>query len=77
MNDLMLRGGWVIDGSAQPRRRLDVGIRDRVIAEMGEPGTLTGRRVVDADGLLVAPGFIDAHTHYDAQLGWDPAATPS
>lgn len=76
MVDLLIRGGRVVDGTGAPARVADVAIvGDRVVAV----GKITGpaRRVIDADGLLVTPGFVDIHTHYDAQVTWDPYLTPS
>lgn len=72
----MIRGGTVVDGTGAPAERADVAIdRGRIVA-IGEVDD-GGRREIDADGLVVAPGVVDVHTHYDAQLFWDGAATPS
>jgi N-acyl-D-aspartate/D-glutamate deacylase len=73
--DLVIRGGDVVDGTGAPRRRADVAVQGDTIVGVA-PG-LSGRREIDASGLVVAPGFIDVHTHYDAQVFWDPALTPS
>ena len=74
-HDLVIRGGTVVDGTGAPGRRADVAIRGDRIAEIGD--NLQGARELDASGQIVAPGFIDIHTHYDAQVFWDPALTPS
>ena len=76
MLDIALRGGFVIDGTGAQRRRCDVGIKDGRIAALGNE-VPEARREIDASGLVVAPGFIDIHTHYDAQAFWDPMLTPS
>ena len=74
--DLMIRGGTLIDGSGAPARRGDLGIRDGRIAAIGDvPGTAD--RVLEADGRVVSPGFVDIHTHYDAQIFWDRMLTIS
>ena len=75
--DRLIRGGVVFDGTRVPRYRADVAIRDGVIAEIGRIPPGAAREVLDADGLHVAPGFIDLHTHYDAQVFWDPYCTLS
>jgi len=76
MLDVIVRHGNVVDGSGAPARRADVGIKDGRIATVG---TVDDRAAteIDADGLVVAPGFVDLHTHYDAQLFYDPDLSPS
>src|SRR5215467_13256921 len=75
--DTIIRGGVIIDGTRLPRFRDDIGIKDGRVAEIGRLKAHEGAHVIDADGLIVAPGFIDLHTHYDAQLFWDPYLTLS
>jgi N-acyl-D-aspartate/D-glutamate deacylase len=73
--ELVIRGGTVIDGTGAPGRPADVAVAGGVITEIGP--RLSGARELDASGHVVAPGFVDIHTHYDAQVFWDPALTPS
>ena len=76
MFDLVIRNGTVIDGSGATRRVADVAVQDGKIVGVG-PHLGAGHREIDADGLLVTPGFVDIHTHYDGQATWDPDVTPS
>jgi N-acyl-D-aspartate/D-glutamate deacylase len=73
--ELVIRGGVVVDGTGAPGVRADVAIAHGRVSEVGQ--NLRGERVLDAGGHVVAPGFVDIHTHYDAQVFWDPALTPS
>src|SRR5580693_6936019 len=75
--DIVIKNGLIFDGTRAPRYRGDIAIRDGIIAAVGHIPETDAARVIDADGLHVAPGFIDLHTHYDAQLFWDPYCTLS
>ncbi|MDH4326185.1 MAG: amidohydrolase family protein [Betaproteobacteria bacterium] len=75
-HDLLIKNGLVIDGTGAPARRADVALAAGRIAEIGSVMG-AAKRTMDAEGLAVAPGFIDPHTHYDAQICWDGALTPS
>jgi len=75
--DLIVRGGMVVDGTGLPRRRVDVGVRDGRIARVGHLDGAAATEEIDATGCIVAPGIVDAHTHYDPQLTFDPYATTS
>ena len=74
--DLLIRNGTIVDGSGAARYRGDVGIEKGRIVEIGRIRSMAGR-TIDADGLIVAPGFIDGHTHMDAQVAWDPLGSCS
>src|SRR5512143_271428 len=76
MHDIIIRGGTIVDGTGSPACRGDVAIDGGVIAATGRPDG-GPRRVIAAAGLIVSPAFIDPHTHYDAQICWDPLITCS
>ena len=76
MNDLVIRGARLVDGSGAPERTADVAVTDEVITEVGRVEG-TARREIDADGLLLTPGFVDIHTHYDGQATWDDVLAPT
>jgi N-acyl-D-aspartate/D-glutamate deacylase len=75
--DVIIRGGTVVDGSGAPPRTADVGIAGDRVVEVGRIEGANGARIIDADGLLVTPGFVDIHTHFDGQATWDPVLAPS
>ena len=80
MLDTLITGGTLIDGTGAPARPADIGVSDGRIVAVADPGDLAATidaDTIDAEGLVVCPGFIDPHTHYDAQIFWDPRATPS
>jgi N-acyl-D-aspartate/D-glutamate deacylase len=74
---MVIKDGMVVDGAGNPRRRTDVALRSGRIAQIGRVRSSDASHVIDARGLVVAPGFIDLHTHYDAQVFWDPYLTTS
>ncbi|MBV9827631.1 MAG: amidohydrolase family protein [Alphaproteobacteria bacterium] len=74
--DLLVKNGTVIDGSGMPRYRADVGVKDGRIVEIGRIRQ-PAEKIIDADGMIVSPGFIDGHTHMDAQVNWDPLGSCS
>jgi N-acyl-D-aspartate/D-glutamate deacylase len=75
--DIVIKNGTVIDGMRTPRYRADIGIVDGRIVTIGRITSSDGSEVLDATGLIVAPGFVDLHTHYDSQIYWDPWCTSS
>ena len=75
--DIILKGGTIVDGTRTPRYVSDVAIKDGIVAKIGGLRGSGASQVLDASGLIVAPGFVDLHTHYDAQIQWDPYCTVS
>ena len=69
--DLIIKGGTVVDGSGMPGYRADVGVSDGIIADIGDLSGQGAKEIIDAEGHVVSPGFIDGHAHYDAQIFWD------
>jgi N-acyl-D-aspartate/D-glutamate deacylase len=78
-HDLLIRGGLVVDGTGGPPRPADVAVSGGRINDVAEPGRRTrgAHEVLDVDGMLVTPGFVDIHTHYDGQVTWDTSLAPS
>jgi N-acyl-D-amino-acid deacylase len=77
MFDLLIRGGTVVDGTGAQARTADVAVSDGRIAAVDHLGAAAAKRTIDADGLLVTPGWVDIHTHYDGQATWDEVLAPS
>ena len=75
-HDLVIRGATLVDGTGAPARIADVAVDDGLVTAVGRIDE-TARESIDGDGLLLTPGFVDVHTHYDAQVTWDPYVTPS
>src|SRR6185436_18148228 len=75
MHDLVIRNAVLLDGLGSPPVRKDLAVKGGIISEIGD--SLTAKQIVDADGLALMPGIIDNHTHYDAQITWDPRVAPS
>src|SRR5260221_1339024 len=77
MFDILIRGGLVVDGTGAAARKADVGVLNGKIFAVSNELKEKSAQIIDASGLVVAPGFIDPHTHYDAQICWDGAVSPS
>ena len=75
MHDLIVRGATLVDGTGSEARTADIAIDDGVISAVGHLGG-TAKKTIDADGLLVTPGWVDIHTHYDGQATWDSELAP-
>ena len=75
--DFVIRNGMLVDGTGSAARRADIAVQGDRIAEVGPDLDIRGHREIDADGRIVTPGFVDIHTHLDAQLAWDPIGTSS
>ena len=76
MYDTVIRGGTIVDGNGEAPYTGDVAIEGGKIVDVGGKAG-PGKREIDADGLLVAPGWVDVHTHYDGQATWDPILAPT
>ena len=76
-HDLVIRNAWVVDGTGAPGHRADVAVRGERITDVAPRVDGAGAREIDADGLMVTPGFVDIHTHFDGQATWDPILAPS
>src|SRR5271156_6571764 len=74
--DVLIKNGTVVDGTGAPGKRADIAIAGDRIVEIGKVSE-SAKKVIDASDLIVAPGFVDPHTHYDAQICWDPYITSS
>ena len=77
MHDLIVRTGTVVDGTGGPARTADVAVDDGIITKVGRLSSGQARRVIEAEGLVVCPGWVDVHTHYDGQATWDDVLAPS
>ena len=75
--DVVITGGTLVDGTGSDAVKGDVAIKDGRIAKLGDIGEASAGRTIDATGQTVTPGFVDLHTHLDAQVGWDPELTSS
>ena len=75
--DLVVKNGMIVDGSGLPRYQSDIGVKDGKIVEIGRINGAAAKETMDADGRVVSPGFVDGHTHMDAQIFWDPIGTSS
>ena len=76
MLDYLIKGAHIVDGTGAPAKNGDIGIRDGKIAELGKISTAADQ-VIEADGALATPGWVDIHTHYDGQVTWDDQIDPS
>ena len=76
MHDIVIRGGRIVDGTGAPAFTGDIAVDGRRITTVGGKAG-PAQRVIDADGMLVTPGWVDVHTHYDGQATWDPILAPS
>ena len=77
MGELIIRGGTVIDGTGRPGEINDLLVRDGIITEIGNLSGRNADREINAEGNIVSPGFVDVHTHMDAQMAWDPLGESS